>query len=310
MPQLPSVQLHELDVSYPAVVLDSAYGTQVQVSLNRTQLVKSYNLIVVLGSLSGGTSPAWTVSGSNPIISHVNISADNNVFFDGDYQIVANEEAWMTNDTPDGKHLRVRMCDTDLRSGEDLLITGFPSFSYNQVILTVTIPALSALTSGSPTGTSGTTLYITETSAPRSQVNFKPLVVKRLMVAQTMPLSGQNDLVTILSQDGSYSRIFAYCDTGASGYSAPSDSAIQRLKIIVNSLTTVRDSYWQVLKAQGQATTGFSLATGYAPIIFKPQKEASQLFNIKDTRAITSVDLQALTTVANARLVILKTEYL
>jgi hypothetical protein len=307
---LPLVNLHVLDVSYPPIVLDSAYGTQVQVVLNRTQLVKAYNLVVILGSLSGGTSPAWTVSGSNPIVSHVNIQADNNVFFDADYQTVANEEAWMANDTPDGKHLRVRMCDTDLRTSQDLLITGFASWGFNQVIMTLTIPALSSLTSGSPTGTSGTTLYITETSAPRAQVSFKPILVKRLQVSASMPLLGQNDLVTFLSQDGSYSRALLYCDTGSSGYAAPSDTAISRLKIIVNSLTTVRDSYWQVLKAQGQAITGFALNAGYAPLVFKPSRDASQLFNIKDTRTITNVDLQPTTTVANARLVMLKTEYL
>jgi hypothetical protein len=309
MTQIPRFGLPNIDLSYPSLSIDSSYGQTIQVQCFRTQLVKRYLIQGVLGSLSGGTSPAWNISASNPLVSHVSVQADNNPIVDADTQLLQFYEQVVTNDTPDGLHFSVRVSDVSLRTQEEIEATGLPAYSFNQIIMNISIPALSALTTGSPTASSGTTLYLTEESVPRSAVSFKPILVKHLQVTASQALSGTNDNVTALSQDGLYAQVFLYADTGSTGYSAPTDSAIQRISLILNSTSKIRDSYWTALKNQLKAITGFAPPTGVSALIFKEGYDANKMLDLRDTRRVTSVDLQTVTTQANVRLVLYKIEY-
>lgn len=309
MSQIQTYQLPTIDLTYPAVTLDNAYGTTVQIPLYRTQLVRDYILSVTQGTLNGGTSPTWATSSSKPLITHVRVEANNNVIFDADAQMIQFYEQWVEDDSPDGLHWKIRIADVDLRTKQSIDATGMPSYSFNQVIMSVTVDTLADQTTGSPTSTTGTTLSITEESAPRSAVTFQPLLVKHLQISTSLSTNGVNDLTSFLSQDGAYSSMLMYADTGSSGYAAASDSAISKVALILNSTMKVRDAYWTALKAQNQNVTGVKPATGVSAFVFKDQLQASKLLNLKNTAQITNVDLQATTTVSSCRIVALKTEY-
>ncbi len=73
MSSLPRLNLAKKTSTYPAISLDQDYGQTITVDLYRVDLVHDYVFSIVLGTLSGGTSPAWTVSASNPLITALTI---------------------------------------------------------------------------------------------------------------------------------------------------------------------------------------------------------------------------------------------
>jgi len=168
-----------LKFSYPQIPLDNAYGTQVTIPLKRNNLIQKYLGVVTLGTLQGGTSPAWTVSGSNPLITHITITADNDVLLDMDTDMLNELNKLGFLWAPDGLTFRIDMTDIDFENSKNVDGTEFPSYSYNNITLTLTIAPLANVTSGSPTGTSGTTFSLVEYASVYP--NTIPLVkVKKL----------------------------------------------------------------------------------------------------------------------------------
>src|SRR5487761_2405579 len=307
---LSMLNLPKLELAYPQITVDGTYGAVISTQLFRTQFINAYELQFVEGTFVGGTSPAWAISGTAPVITHVSLTVDNETIFDADYQMIANYEQLISGKTPDGEAFTVRISDINFSQGKaEIEITGLPSWKFNQIIMLLTINSLANITTGAPTGTSGSAIQLVERGSPRASAQgVTPVVVKHLQVAQTLPITGINDLTQYLSQDGKYKDVFLYVDTGTA-YAAPSDTAVSRLKLVINSTTTVKDSYWQAMKAAARAITGQLPGTGYNLISFMPDNTPSKLLALNNVQAITNVDLQATTTVGTARMVAFKVEY-
>ena len=56
---------------YSPLNVDNYWGSTVDIDLKNTDLVTDYDLVIVPGTLDGGSSPAYTDTYLNPLVSSV-----------------------------------------------------------------------------------------------------------------------------------------------------------------------------------------------------------------------------------------------
>lgn len=271
-------------LKYSAVSVDNAYGTVVTVPLNRIGLVSRYTVQFVAGSLTGGTSPTWTISDTNPAISHFTLNADSDTLYDMDTDMNQEQSKLIDLYSPTGYSFYVDIADRDYETGAVNPASLFPSFNYNQNNLKITVPSLASLTSGSPTGSSGSKILITETDwVVPAKI---PLVkVKKLQLNASLSIVGDNALSTFMSIDGLYKAIFL--QSSASG--TLSDSVVNYIKLSLNETSTLMDDYWTVLKQENAQEFRSLPDTGYAVMLFEKNNDASGLLPLIDQNVYKSV---------------------
>jgi len=310
MSSLPRLNLPKKTTTYPALPLDSDYGQTITLDLYKVDLVHSYIFNVVLGTLSGGSSPAWTVSASNPLITHVSIYGDNEPIFDADYQMFMEESKITRNYAPNGTNGMILLGVRDLaKKGLLFEVTGLLAPEFTQLQMKLTIAALSAVTSGSPTGSSGTTLYLQEEANPLSVLpkGMPVMDVRKLQISTALTLTGDNDLTEFLSKDGAYADLLLAAMTGtAVNYANLSDSLISKIKLEINNQITIFDDYWSILKAQDQAMLQNAPDAGYALKAFAPEGIMSDFLDLTP-EDLKRVDFKV-TTSGTGVLAALKTE--
>jgi hypothetical protein len=275
-----------ITVTYPPVNLDSAYGQTISVSLKKTNAVVKYSLAVSLGTLSGGTSPAWTVSGSNPIITHVRIEADNDVIVDVDTDLLMQLDKLYFLRSQDGLTYNVELVDRDLKTLEAIVNTVFKAWAFTEVKMYLTIAPLSSITSGGPTGSSGTTLYLQEEVYLREQIAFPTFIVKRLQISASLGVSGDNYLTTFLPQTGAYKLVLLQVKDSSN---ALSDSVVTKISLTLNDIYKIFEKYYKLLKQENATLFNTSPDAGYVAIVFMDTADFSKLLYLADTQAIKSV---------------------
>lgn len=284
-------------LTYNPIVIDSLLnngGGSIDIPLKRTQGVTSYSLILVEGTLNGGTSPAWTVSESNPLITYVNVSADESPLYQAHTAMIQVLNNLVNRKSPNGLIFELDMSDRDYSQNGTLIPnTEFPSFLFTQNTLSITVPALSAVTSGSPTSSSGTTLYLVENDIPRAitQSNLNSLrKVVHLEFSTAMPNVGNNDLTNFVAQTGAYKAILLFANTGSSqNFADGSDSIVNNIEIRVNDTVIVSQDFWTSLKSSNLSLFGQTPPAGYAMKVFT---EIDNAYNISNTQAITSFNFK------------------
>ncbi|MEM0143021.1 MAG: hypothetical protein QXL94_03605 [Candidatus Parvarchaeum sp.] len=300
MTQLVHLNLPTHKFKYPQVSLDGQYGQVVSIKLNTVNLVKEYLFSIVEGSLVGGTSPAWTVSGTNPLITHITIKGDNQTIYDADYSTVAEELKLFNGFSSSGLSLWIKMGLQDLlNQGKLFEQTVFPSFKYNQVYLYLTVAPLANVTSGSPTGTSGTTLYLTESDIDRSQVNFPILKTVKLQFSASQALTGENHNTSLLSLDGLYAYMQVF---------GQADSDISYLKLVINTSNIEFDDYFSSLKAEDASIFKVAPDNGYAYLLFSEDGSIDKMLALDNPNALKSVDFIVDTTTSPLTTTFFKTE--
>jgi hypothetical protein len=293
--------LKKTTLAYTSVSLDNSYGQTITVDLKPSGLVYEYNFVVSLGTLNGGSSPAWSVSASNPLITHVSVIGDNVPIFDADYQLFMEETKLIL--------LGVR----DLtKKGAVFESTALFAAKYRQLHMKLTIAPLSQVTTGSPTGTTGTTLYLQEVSTPYDDLVKSPAPImvadtRKLQISSMLNLIGRNNLNRFLSLDGGYAYILFAAMTGNSvNYANLTDSLVNEMKLWINSQNLVFDDYWSLLKAHDQAVLQNMPDTGFALKIFSADGVESDVLDLA-RRDYQDVDLEVDTTNTGV-LAALKTE--
>lgn len=301
-------------LKYNPIVIDSylANGGSFDIPLKRTQGVTSYSIILVTGNLSGGTSPAWTISSTNPLLTYVSLSADESPIYQGHTPMIQEANKLVNRKSPNGLVFEIDMSDRDYsKNGTLIADTEFPSFAFTQNTLSVTVPALSTITSGSPTGSSGTTLYLVENDIPRAITEAtlqsgKLRKVVHLEFSTGLSNTGNNDLTNFIAQTGAYKSLLFYVNTGSSqSFSSGSNSVINYMDIIVNDTVTVSQDFWAVMQSNNLSMFGVTPDTGYAMKVFS---ETDNAYNISNVKAITSFNLKVNTTSAGY-LTAFKVEY-
>jgi hypothetical protein len=282
-----------LKFSYPQVTIDGTYGTQVTVNLKRNNLIQKYLGVVTLGTLSGGTSPAWTVSGSNPLITHVTVTADNDVLLDMDTDMLNEINKLGFLWTPDGLTYRIDMTDIDFNSSKNVDGTEFPSYAYNNITLTLTVAPLSSVTSGSPTGSSGTVFSLVEYASVYPQTI--PLVkMKKLQAEYNLNATGLNQIVPspFYTLQGAFKLVLYKMISGGAG----SDTAISKMKLVINDNNILYDEYYNTKKADDNQAFNIPLDTGFvADVYMAGANDPSQMLVLLNPQ-ITRVIEQDITT--------------
>ena len=299
---LAPVDLPETVYAYTDPILNPTntngqFGTTQPITLKRTQGVMRYTLICDALTISGGTTPTSAVSATVPVITNVQVQADDETLFNVDMvpwleylRLVQNQAAAAT-----GFEFDIDMCDMDYRRrGELLPATLLRSFQYNQVQMNVTFNTIAALTTGSPTSYS-TKVHLTETDINRDLIEALPVfIVKKLQGTVAYPIqNGPNDLVTAFPQTGLLKSAFFVQQTSASAsYANLSDATIASLKLILNDSFNETNTTWTMLKRSNRSLFGASPNTGFAMKVWSPTAETGKFLNISDVQKVTSVDLQ------------------
>lgn len=291
MAQIQKPKLSTISLTYPTQGYSLGSSSQVvQIPLKLTQAVVQYDIAVTEGAFTGGTTPAWNASASNPIVTHFALKADEDSRIDADTQLLQEYTQETKGITADGLSFQLEMVDTDFATREQLLSTVFPSWYFNQVILYLTLPAVTSVSTGSPTA-GAISVDVQEIDVPRALINFVPLRIKKLQVAKSYSLNGENDDTQFLGQTGAYKCILFAQSTGTQ-YGSLTDSQITEIKMILNDTATIRDNLWALLKRHNSNQLAKTPSTGYAMAIFMNDNEATRLLNLADTVNIKSVDVQ------------------
>jgi hypothetical protein len=282
-----------LKFSYPQVTIDGTYGTQVTIPLKRNNLIQKYLGVITLGSLTGGTSPAWTVSGSNPIITHVTLTADNDVLFDMDTDMLGELVKLGFLFSPDGLTYRIDMTDVDFENSKNIDGTEFPSYAYNNITLTITVAPLSQVTSGSPTGSSGTVFSLVEYASVYA-ASIPLAKVKKLQNTATIGTTGLSQIVPspFYTLQGAFKMVLYKFLSGTT----PSDTAVSKMKFLINDNNVIYDEYYATKKADDNQVFNIPLDTGFVADVYMPGgKNPSEMLVLVNPN-ITRVVEQDITT--------------
>jgi len=277
-------------IAYPQVPVDNYLGTLQNFKMNTINGIKAYVLSFSEGTLAGGTDPAWTISASNPIITHVAIIADNNPIADYDVAQIQEYIYNYTKQAPDGLNFLIPLSDLDPRfNGQYIADTEFPSYDYTDVTLQLTFAPLSSLTSGSPTSSSGTMMNYEEDYVLRSQMSKTLFRPRRFQYNTTLTtINGINDLTSFLPQVGTFKAIQLFVGT-ASGYGSPSNTAVSNINLLLNQTSRPLATIFSLLRNKNIATFGRLPDTGFATLLFSPVANG---LNLSNTDALKNVDLQ------------------
>lgn len=294
-------------LTYPVVSLDNAYGSTISINMKRSQAVRQYILNPVLGTLAG-TSPEWTVSGSNPLITHIKLTADSDTILDFDTDIYATYEQMITQISFDGLNLHVMVADQSFeKKGAVLDATVLKTYLYSQIILELTIAPLSSITSGTATGSTGTMLYMTEEVIARQVADgFPTLLVKKLQNTLPTLTEGENDILTAIPQTGAYPAILMQV-TDSSG--SLTNSAVSKVGLVLNDVYTDTNTYFSALQGQNQSIFGVPNPTGYAMRIWSADREIESMLNVSNPASVTAIDFKLESTSAGAVVKLLRILY-
>jgi hypothetical protein len=292
---------------YPPISLDDSYGQVISIDGYVVNGVVDYLISVELGTLEGGSSPTWNVSGSNPIITHITVKANNTTVRDFDSQMLTNYMKLVRNSSFNGLSFSIPMTDIQYSLKKRIYNTLFPSYAYSQVKIELSIADLSDITTGSPSGSAGTTLYLNEVSLKREQVTFPLFEFKQLQVNTALSLKGDNDLTNFLAVDGYYKSLFFMATTGQS-YGDATDSLVNYIDLILNVSELIKDQYWASMKQENQNLFGQDVPKGFAMMIFMEDNDFSQLLPLSNPVITKSANLKVNTS-ATGYLYMLKNIY-
>ncbi len=289
---------------YPAKIIDGNWGQVVEISLLKTDLVLDYIVQLVEGTLEGGTSPAWTVSASNPAVLHIKVEQDNETLFDMDAQVIQFLNGMFRNLNSNGLMWIVDAADVDARTKQSIVNTGWPTYLFSELKMYVTLPALSAITSGSPTGTSGSQLLVVEEVVPRFAARFNSVMTKKVENSiAPAEIAGDNYFSDVMPKTGLYKYLGLFVSTtapsnGYPAYTAGSDSAVSKVEIELNSIYSPVKNYWSSLKQVDSSVYHQAPGSGFAIIPFMTDLNVTKMLNLSNPNAIKSAILKITTTTA------------
>ncbi len=300
---------------YPPKVVDSLYGQIVEFDLFTTDNVLSYTLQFAEGTLSGGTSPEGSISAAKPAVAHIKIEADNTTLLDMDAQIIQLENEMFRNALPNGLSWIIDAADIEVTSKAPIVNTSWPTYLFSQLKMYITLPSLSALTTGGPTGSTGSTLYLVEDVIPRFAVKFRSVQTRKVQAnLQALSITGDNDEYNALPKTGLYKFVGIFASTtapanGVPAYSAGSDSAISKVEIELNNVYSPVKTFWSALKQADAVKLHQALPAGYAVLLFMDGIDINKMLNLSNPNEIKEADLKLTATTVPVYVTVFYTLY-
>ena len=294
---------------YPPYSLDSLLndgGGTLTIRLQRNALISKYKIYVVLGQLNGGTSPTWTVSKTNPIITQLSVISDNDTIIFATTDMLQEYNYLFQHVSPNGLSFSIPMSDYTAEGNKEIEGTQFDSTKYINNELYVTVPPLSQVTSGSPSSSSGTYLYLVEEQYTKRP--SKLVTVKKLTSETTLSITGENELVPdpFLTTDGAYKMVLYQ----QSQNGVLSDNYILSTKIELNGRITIADDYISTLKLRNQSIFKVVPDVGYFAHVFMEDENVKDLLPLVNPAVVTSVKEKFITNTSPVTLKALKVEYM
>jgi len=195
--------------------------------------------------------------------------------------------------SPDGLTYRIDMTDVDFENSKNIDGTEFPSYAYNNITLTITIAPLSQVTSGSPTGSSGTVLSLVEYASIYAK--SVPLAkVKKLQNTATINTTGLSQIVPspFYTLQGAFKMILYKFLSGTT----PSDTAVSKMKFLINDSNVIYDEYYATKKADNNQVFNIPLDTGFVADVYMPGGKSPSEMLVLVNPNITRVVEQDITT--------------
>ncbi len=246
----------------------SVDGPQARVALPRQHFYMRLRFKVTLGTLSGGSSPAFTATAANDLIQRMELVIGG--------QLTVRNLSF--NDLRKLNLLTYK--DTTPSAGYAYMDLGFlPSFLFTSLDLIVTFAQLSTITTGSPTGTSGTTVAI----YAREQVNVGqkpanvPLVIHKTLQADLSLKTGDQDIDI---RDGQVLQALLVIPDAAT----TPDSLINSVSIVQDGIKFLRAAEpWGDLREENKADFELDdVQTKWAVVNFDVFGDGSQALRTKD----------------------------
>ena len=294
-------------VGYPAIVVDTSFGTSISVDLFRSNAVEDYTIIFTPGTLSGGTSPAWAYSASVPVIKHLNLKAGGQTISDMDGALLLEYVKILTTSASNGSSFILPVSDLSRKlKGSYITNTELDTYNYNQVVLTLTLDTLADLTTGSPTASSGSSLQIVENFVPKAAISGALHRVIRIQNSLSITQTGNNDFFNAIAQDGTYKSLMLFTTTSSSApYANGSNTLVGEMQLLLNTNLVFKDTFFSVLRNTNGLQYGVTPDTGYALLDFFPNG-----LDLSNLSVYHNVDLRLASTVTSGVVYLLRTEYL
>lgn len=270
-------------LKYPPVNVDSKYGTIVEIPLRKTSWVKGYMVTFSAGTLSGGTSPAWNISFTNPAFSQLQVNYDSDVRFSMTGKSTQEYNYIVRNGVKNGYSFFVPMEDYDYATKKSIEGTYGKSFIHSDNKLYVTLPALTALTTGTPTSSSGSQIQVTEVEviAPK---NLPSSIVKKIEIGGDVSANGDNYLNDFVATGQAYKALLW-------SFSA----AVTSVELKIDSKAIVLDDYFSNMQYGNQQDFGVLPDNYYALSEFMKTENTAELLNLVNSKS-TSVKVVTGTT--------------
>lgn len=265
--------------------LDSAYGnTALRVPLKQYigGPLRRLMLVVTLGTLAGGTSPAYITDAADQIFQNIAFQTDNGVTLkSGSYSSFKVKYQWrnQNNALPTGTHVisferpsPLQHTAIDQRGTYNYLV---PSDLLGQMDLIFNIQTLANLTTGSPTSSSGTNVQIfsieeRDPAVRAMQQHFQPLYETEFMASG---LGSGAELPV------DFPRGYVYLSSLTKAYDGTtlSNTLITNYKFVKDNDTTLTSAGWTVQQSDNSVDlmSPNSLGVGYAATDFIPAFDAT-----------------------------------
>ena len=278
------------------VKLDSLYNS----TSNRTPLkqyigapVREIVLTVTLGTLAGGTSPAWIASAADAIFSKIALQIDGGVTLKSGSYLSFKTKYKMRNfgnALPVGTHVISFTRTPDFTvSGNSRQIYQYllPADILGQIDLLLDIPALTALTTGTPTSSSGTQVNISTTEERNANIRALESTFQPLYETEYIPSS----LGTSAEVPFDLPRGYVYTNVLTEAYDGTtlSDTLITKHRLVRDNDTDLVNTTWldmeqfNIREFNGSTALGTGLAFYEAMPAFDATVETGNKLTVKHT---------------------------
>lgn len=316
------LELPTRQVPYPDKNVDALYGSTVEIDLNTVNALVALTISFLGGTLTGGTSPAWTLKQTatpyNLAITHITIKADNETVKDFDTVMKLEEEMLDSASLPYAsdsstapiQSITIGLADYDEKLAEFVQHTSLQAWRVSNLQLYLTIAALTSITSGTPTGTSGSVIRVTEEVIDRGIYPKIPqILAEELQTNFNLAATGDNDYST-LPKTGAIKRMLIFVG-GTSAGASGSDSLVDAIKVIRNATDYLFNQQWYNLKSANKKAYGIAPDIGFVMLRFVKHGNIGQALKTNDPDVVKSLDIDFHTASApsSQNAYVLRTEY-
>jgi len=275
---------------YTPIKYGDILGEPVSGDLPKDHFIHALILRVNLGTLSGGTSPEWLATAAEKIVKNIIVNAEATKYFKQG-QWTEFKQICITNleKQADGT-VKIYFVDPKINEAMPL-----PSWIFTSLVLELDFEALLTLTTGDPTGQTGTSVKITvvESHFDGEDMKYWPVLIEAVRTKKTF---GANEGYQVYEHERANMIESALYHTDDDG--TESDTIFDKLRVIGRTKKAHYPIYNEVeltdiREANKTAFQGESLATGFFMIEWPKGLDTSEFTSLKSELNIPTAGTNA-----------------